>query len=205
VHENLAPAGQGVYHGNAHAVQAARHLVAVLVELAAGVQAAEHQLDRGLALFLVHVDRDAAAVVGDADDVTLADRHLDGRAVAGHRLVDRVVDDLVDEVVQALGARVADVHRRPLAHGLEALEDLDAVGVVLLGPVRRAQCRAGLTGRGGRRLHAFVFAHLPCSRFLPRGVDNGRIPCRNCNWLTVPSPNLALNFPTISGASMVNS
>ena len=33
-------------------------------------------------------------------------------AVAGHRLVDRVVDDLVDQVVQASRGRVADVHAR---------------------------------------------------------------------------------------------
>ena len=41
--------------------------------------------------------------------------------VAGLRLVDRVVDDLEGHVVQA-GAviGVADVHARPLAHGVEA-------------------------------------------------------------------------------------
>ena len=47
-------------------------------------------------------------------------------AMAGQRLVDGVVDDLVDHVVQA-GAvvGVADIHARPLAHGIEALQDLD--------------------------------------------------------------------------------
>ena len=49
----------------------------------------------------------------------------------GQRLVDRVVDDLVDHVVQP-GAviGVADVHAGALAHRLEALEDLDALFVV---------------------------------------------------------------------------
>ena len=51
-------------------------------------------------------------------------------AEAGHGLVDRVVDDLVHEVVQAAGAGGADVHPRALADGLEALEDLDVAGVV---------------------------------------------------------------------------
>src|SRR6188472_2889680 len=52
-------------------------------------------------------------------------------AVAGQRLVDRVVDDLVDEVVQAAYAGRADVHPRALAHRLEALEDGDVLGVVV--------------------------------------------------------------------------
>ena len=53
---------QGVHHRRADAVQAARDLVGVLVELAPGVQAREHHLGRRDAL-LVHVDGDAAAIV----------------------------------------------------------------------------------------------------------------------------------------------
>ena len=54
------------------------------------------------------------------------------RGVAGQRLVDRVVDDLVDHVMQARAViGVADVHPRPLAHRVEALEDLDRFGVVI--------------------------------------------------------------------------
>jgi hypothetical protein len=71
--------------------------------------------------------------------VVRMDRDLDVRAVAGERLVHRVVDDLVDEVVQAARAGRADVHARPLAHGLQALQDLDLTGrvVVLLRLVLR--------------------------------------------------------------------
>ena len=64
----LEPDGQRVDHRHADAVQAAGHLVAVLVELAARVQFRHHDLG-GRALFLVvvlDVRRDAAAVVDDA-------------------------------------------------------------------------------------------------------------------------------------------
>ena len=50
----------------------------------------------------------------------------------GQRLVDRVVDDLVDEVVQP-GAPVEPMYiAGPLADGLEAFEDLDLVGAVVV-------------------------------------------------------------------------
>ena len=52
------------------------------------------------------------------------------RRVAGHRLVDGVVDDLVDHVVEPGRAGGADVHAGALADGLEALEHLDRVGAV---------------------------------------------------------------------------
>ena len=60
------------------------------------------------------------------------DRDRDRVAVAGQRLVHRVVHDLVDEVVQAADPGRADVHAGTLANGLEALEDRDVLGVVAL-------------------------------------------------------------------------
>ena len=45
-------------------------------------------------------------------------------------LVDRVVDDLVDQVVEARRTRGTDVHPGPLAHGLQALENRDVLGRV---------------------------------------------------------------------------
>ncbi len=47
--------------------------------------------------------------------------------IPGQGLVDAVVDDLVDQVMKALDSGAPDVHGRALAHGLESLEDLDAV------------------------------------------------------------------------------
>jgi hypothetical protein len=55
---------------DADAVQAAGDLVAVVVELAAGVQDGEHDLGRRTAA-LVHVHRNAAAVVDDRDRLSM--------------------------------------------------------------------------------------------------------------------------------------
>ena len=93
------------------------------------------------------IDRDAAAVVDDGDRAVDVDRDVDLIAEAGQRLVDRVVDDFVDEVVQPGRPGRPDVHRRPLADGLEPFEDLDLVGAVVVAvrarpwPVLRRQCR----------------------------------------------------------------
>ena len=121
---------QRVDHGHAHAVQAAGYLVGAVVELAARVQGGHHHLGGGPSLGGVHVDRDAAAVVRDGDAVVLMDDDRDLLAVAGNRFVDRVVDDLVDEVVETLGTGGPDVHRGPFSDRLEAFENLDRAGVV---------------------------------------------------------------------------
>ena len=116
---------------DADAVQAAGDLVAAaLAELAAGVQDGEHDLEGGLVLLLHLRDRDAAAVVDDGHRVVGMDRHRDRVAVAGQRLVHRVVHNLIDKVVQPAHTGRADVHARTLADGLEALENRDVLGVI---------------------------------------------------------------------------
>jgi hypothetical protein len=113
------------------AVQTARDLVAVVVELAAGVQHGHHHFGGRPTLLRMHRHRDAAAIVGHGYRSVAVDHDLDRVAVTGERFVDRVVDHLEHHVVQA-GAVVgiADVHAGALAHRIEALEDLDRVGVV---------------------------------------------------------------------------
>ena len=123
---------QRVDDGHADAVQAARDLVAVVVELAAGVKHRQHDFGGRPAARLL-IDRDAAAVVDDRDRIVDMDRDVDVIAVAGQRFVDRVVDDLVDEMVQARRAGRPDVHGRALPDGFEALENLDFVGAVVIG------------------------------------------------------------------------
>jgi hypothetical protein len=75
---------------------------------------------------------DATAVVDHLDRAVALDGDRDGVAEAGERLVDGVVDDLVDQVVQTPGTGRTDVHARALAHGLEPLEHLDVVCAVAL-------------------------------------------------------------------------
>src|SRR5207253_11350066 len=76
------------------------------------------------------LDREPAPVVVGRDARVDLDGDRDARAVANERLVDRVVDDLEDEMMKTALARVSDVHARALAHGLQPLEDLDVRGAV---------------------------------------------------------------------------
>ena len=104
-------------------MQATGHLVGGIFELAARMQNGEHHFSRGPTI-RHRIDRDAAAVVDDGDRVIDVDRDVDLVAKAGERFVDRVVDDLVDEMMESRRAGRPHEHRRPLPHGLELLDTL---------------------------------------------------------------------------------
>jgi hypothetical protein len=93
------------------------------------VQRAQDQLERRALELRMHIDRDAAAVIADHGGLQLAvEDHVDALGVTVDRLVDRVIDDLPEQVMIAARVDPADVHRRTLAHRLEALEHLDVLG-----------------------------------------------------------------------------
>jgi hypothetical protein len=150
VHLHLQPLGERVHAGDADAVESARDLVRVRLELPAGVELRHHHVERVHPLHGgMRADGDPGAVVDDGDGVAGVDGDVDLRRAAGHGLVDGVVDDLVDEVVEPAFADVADVHVWTLADGLEAFEHLDGVGAVLLGCA--GAVRAVAAGRRRRR------------------------------------------------------
>jgi hypothetical protein len=130
---DLYASGECVDHRDTHAVQTTRHLVAAAAELAAGVQHGEHHLNGALALVRparVRVYRHASAVVFYATGSFGGEGDHDAGTEPGHRLVNRVVHNLPDEVVQTGQAGRPDVHTRALSHRVEALKDLDGTGVV---------------------------------------------------------------------------
>jgi hypothetical protein len=75
----------------------------------------------------VDVDRDTAAVVGNAMKYHVARKKYDLDVVGKttHRFVARVVEHLPHEVVETIGAGGPDVHTRTTPYGLEALKDGD--------------------------------------------------------------------------------
>ena len=128
---------QRVDDGDADAVQAARGVVDLALELSARVQRGHDDLERRLLELGVGIDGNAAAVVGDGQEAILAERDLDPARVARHGLVHGVVDHLGEEVVHRLLIGAADVHAGAAAHGLEAFQHLDVGGGVGVGGVRR--------------------------------------------------------------------
>ena len=128
---HLAPLGEEVDHGDAHAVQTAGGLVGPLGKLAAELEHGHHALQRGEAQVGMDLDGDAAAVVLDRHRAVVVDGHGNDRGKAGHRFVDRVVDHFVDQVVQPADRRIADVHAGPLADVLQVGQVLELVGAIL--------------------------------------------------------------------------
>ena len=143
----LEPLAERIDDRHADPVKPARNLVRIILggvlELSAGVELGHDDLGRRHAFAGVDAGRDSAAIVLHADRAVGVQGDHDPVAMAGQRLVDRIVRDFEHHVVEARPVvGVADVHSRALAHRIEALEDLDALGVVI------ALIRAVLVGVG---------------------------------------------------------
>jgi hypothetical protein len=123
---------QRVDDARADAVEAARGLVAAVLELAARVEHGEDHLQRALLRARVLVYRDASTVVLDRHRRSVGvQRDPDVRREAVHRLVHAVVENLPDQVVEADRSHAADVHAGTFPDRIETLENGDVFGGVV--------------------------------------------------------------------------
>ncbi|MCY1369662.1 hypothetical protein D9M69_567140 [compost metagenome] len=133
---DFEPGRKRIGHAHTHTVQATREAVGTalaLVELAARVQAGEHQFHDGSVFFGMQADGNAAPVVLDGNAAVRVQRDLDLLAVAGQCLVCGVINDLLHDVQGVFGS---GVHARALAHGLQPLQDANGrLGVTWSGQV----------------------------------------------------------------------
>ena len=123
---------QRVDHGDTHAVQTAGNRVTAAAELAAGMQLGHHRFDTGDAFARHDVDRDASTVVDHPDAVVRQDGHFDMGGEAGESLIHRVVDNFVDQMMQASRTGRTDIHARADTHRFEAFQHAQVAGVVMV-------------------------------------------------------------------------
>ena len=124
--------GESVDAGYAHAVETATDLVAAFVELASGMENRHDDLQSRTFFLFVHSAGNTSSGVGHGNGIVGVDCDGDVLAEASHGFVYGVVDDLGNQVMQAFDADVADIHCRTFAYGLQAFEDLNAIGAVFL-------------------------------------------------------------------------
>jgi hypothetical protein len=112
-------------------VETAGNFIAAPAELRAGVEHGHGDFDAGFLFLRVKINREAPAVVFDRDGTVFIENAVYFGAVAGEDLVNAVVGYLDKEMLETPGAGGADIHSRPLADGIQALENLDVFGLVL--------------------------------------------------------------------------
>ena len=125
---------------------------------------------RTVRVFGMVVDRNAAAVVGDAAKAVLLERYVDEAGVARHGFVHGIVDHLGEKVMQTGLVCASDIHAGPPPHRFQPFEHFDrrrriaafvgrplardrgqALAAAFLGAVvRRRRSGRGGTGKGRR-------------------------------------------------------
>jgi len=129
------PFRKRVHNRHADSVQTAGYFVGVVVELASGVQLGHYNFCGGTLLFVVFLDlgRNPAPVVLHADRIIGMYGHGYRVAMTGQRFVYGIINDFKYHMVQAGAiAGVTNIHPRPLAHRLQSLEDLYAIGIIVI-------------------------------------------------------------------------
>ena len=117
-------------------MQSARHLVGIVVELAASMKFRHDDFSRRALQFVVLLDPrgNAAPIILHRYGVIRMNNDRNFIAMTRQRFVNRIVHYLEHHVMQSGAVTgVANVHAGPFAYRVQTFQDLDAVGTVIRG------------------------------------------------------------------------
>jgi hypothetical protein len=123
--KSLTPLGEGVYHGHAHTVKATGNLVGFFVKLAPGVEPGHNQFQGADPFIGMNINRNTPAIILHPDNIVSLQDNKNLTAEALHRLVNRIIDHLKNQMVKAVYARGPDIHTGAFAYRLQILENGD--------------------------------------------------------------------------------
>jgi hypothetical protein len=116
---------KSVHHRAADTVQASGDLVGAAAEFTAGVQGSHYGLQARLAGGRVNINRNTSAIIGYGNQSIFIQGYIYTVTIPGHRFVHRVVQDLVNEVLQSSLIGAANVHPWPHPDRFQTLQDPD--------------------------------------------------------------------------------
>ena len=106
---------QSIYYRGTYAVQTAAGLICGIVEFTAGMQSRKYQTLRADPFF-VHTHGNTTTVIFHGCGAVGFQCHLYRITISGQMLVHRVINDLVDQMIQSLGGDTADIHSGSLSY-----------------------------------------------------------------------------------------
>src|SRR5271167_2773108 len=113
-------------------MQPAGYLVRAAIELAARMQHRMHHFERVALFRRMGPDRDSAPIVLDRYRVVAADCDINLSTKTRQCLIDRIIDNLRNQMMQPALCRVPDIHSGPLAHCLQPLQYPDRLSPVIV-------------------------------------------------------------------------
>ena len=109
-------------------MKTSRDLISIFIKLTACMQDGHnHFKSRDIApffnrFFVMFFNRDTPAIIFDGDRIIFMQDDIDRSAISRHCFVDTVVDDFVNELMQAIFAGIPDIHSRTFSNSLQPFQ-----------------------------------------------------------------------------------
>ena len=114
--------GKSIYHRGTYAVQTTAGLVGGIIEFTAGMKSREYQALRTDSFF-VHSHGNTTSVIFHGCGAVGFQCHLYRITISGQMLVHRVINDLVDQMIQSLGGDTADIHSGSFSYRFQTFQN----------------------------------------------------------------------------------
>ena len=153
----LEPFGKSVHDRRAHAVQTACDFISAAAEFSACVKNGINHSCRRNFLLGMNTYGNTAPVIGYFNDIAGEYLHFNKSAVSRKCLIYRIIDYLINKMMQSARAGSAYIHTRALAHGFKTFENLYLIFVIILIRAHGGDIFNIIADIGGSNRNIFIF------------------------------------------------
>ena len=133
---NFQPFRQSIYNRSTNTVQTAGDLVSAAAEFTACMQNGKDNCYSRNAQLWLNANWNASSIILNTDNISRQKVDQNLGTVSCKNLIDRVVHDLIDQMMKTLWAGGTDIHTRTLAYCVQTFQNLNITCVVIFNHLR---------------------------------------------------------------------
>lgn len=133
---NFQPFRQSIYNRSTNTVQTAGDLVSAAAEFTACMQNGKDNCYSRNAQLWLNANWNASSIILNTDNISRQKVDQNLGTVSCQNLIDRVVHDLIDQMMKTLWAGGTDIHTRTLAYCVQTFQNLNITCVVIFNHLR---------------------------------------------------------------------
>ena len=129
---DLQPLGEGVDDGCAHTVKTSGYFISSSAEFSSGMENGKHNLNGGDSRLMINSNGDSPAVIRHSHGIILMNRNLYMIAGTCKSLIDRIINNFINQMMQTSGRSGSDIHTGSFAYRFEAFQNLYLISAIFL-------------------------------------------------------------------------
>ena len=124
---DFQPGRQCIYNRSAYSMETTGYFVSSTAEFTAGMKNGKNNFNCRDSCFMIDTYRNTTSVIDNCNGIIRIDHNLNFRTKSSKCFINRIVYDLINQMMKTSAGCTSDIHTRSLSYGFQTFQNLDLI------------------------------------------------------------------------------